>query len=304
LSARPVIQDVNSYYDQRGGFLGLGRGGRAPQATQLNKAVDAGLVMPTAAFRKALIEWVDKNILTDQTRQIIKDSGYGTKADDFFRKQWKNHYPRLSFPEEYDGRMNDLKGQKVSYVPPAGGSGGLAMVNPSQMTAMRLASFLQNTGNAAMNALVPPAAAEPMPLATTPARVTGPVDLNRLRQAIIGKESGGNFSAVNPDSGAIGIGQVMPENVGPWTQRHYGRRLTPSQFKQNRQAQIAVVNGQLNEILQQQLRAGHSAATAIRRTASIWYSGQGDLYNDPKPQRGYPSIRAYTLDILRRYSGR
>lgn len=175
LSARPVIQDVNAYYGQRGGFLGFGRGGRAPQATQLNRAVDAGLVMPEPAFRNALTEWAEKNTLSDQTRQVIKDSGYGTKADDFFRKQWKNHYPGVPFPEQYDGRMNDLKGQKVSYVPPAAGSGGFAMVNPSQMTAMRLASFLQNAGNATMNALVPPAAAEPMPLATTPARVTGPV---------------------------------------------------------------------------------------------------------------------------------
>lgn len=140
------------------------------------------------------------------------------------------------------------------------------------------------------------------------ASASGPVNLDRLRQAIVGKESGGNFGAVNPDSGALGIGQVMPENVGPWTQKHLGRRLTPKQFLASREAQIAVVNGQLNEILQQQLRAGHPMPTAIRRTASIWYSGRGDLFDDGKPQysngRRYPSIREYTTDILNRYLGR
>ena len=139
----------------------------------------------------------------------------------------------------------------------------------------------------------------------TVATVSGPVNLNRLRQAIFGKESGGNFAAVNPDSGALGIGQVMPENVGPWTQKHYGRRLTPKQFLASKEAQLAVVNGQLGEIIQQQLRAGYKPETAIRRAASIWYSGRGDLYDDGRPQysngRRYPSIREYTLDILNRY---
>lgn len=142
----------------------------------------------------------------------------------------------------------------------------------------------------------------------TMATASGPVNLDRLRQAIVGKESGGNFSAVNPDSGALGIGQVMPENVPSWTQRHYGKRLTPQQFLADKKAQIAVVNGQLNEILQQQLRAGHPIDVAVRRTASIWYSGRGDLYNNTRPQysngRRYPSIAEYTTDILNRYLGR
>lgn len=136
-------------------------------------------------------------------------------------------------------------------------------------------------------------------------RTIGSISIDKLRRAIVGKESGGNFSAVNPDSGALGYGQVMPDNVGPWTQKHYGRRLTPQQFLASREAQLAVVNGQMGEIIQQQLAAGYKGATAIRRAASIWYSGQGRLYDDPRPQfykgRRYPSIREYTLDILRRY---
>lgn len=133
----------------------------------------------------------------------------------------------------------------------------------------------------------------------------GPIAITRLRQAIVGKESGGRFAAVNPDSGALGIGQVMPANVASWTKKHYGKALTPQQFLANSEAQLAVVNGQLAETVRQQLAAGYKGAVAIRRAASIWYSGRGDLYDDPKPQfykgRQYPSIREYTLDILRRY---
>lgn len=38
----------------------------------------------------------------------------------------------------------------------------------------------------------------------------GTINIDALQQAIIGKESGGDFSAVNPDSEALGYGQVMP----------------------------------------------------------------------------------------------
>ena len=134
----------------------------------------------------------------------------------------------------------------------------------------------------------------------------GPININGLRRAIVGKESGGNFSAVNPDSGALGYGQVMPANVPSWTKEHYGRSLTPKEFLANREAQMAVVNGQIAKIVRQQLAAGYKGGIAIRRAASIWYSGRGDLYDDNRPQfdkgRRYPSIREYTLDILRRYT--
>lgn len=136
--------------------------------------------------------------------------------------------------------------------------------------------------------------------------ITGPIDVLRFRSAIMGKESGGNYGAVNPDSGALGIGQVMPYNVGPWTMRYYGKRLTPQEYLKDTKAQDAVVNGHLNYLIQQQLLAGYKPEIAVRRAASIWYSGQAGLYNDTKPQyyngRQYPSIQEYTLDILNRYN--
>lgn len=143
------------------------------------------------------------------------------------------------------------------------------------------------------------------PFTGRPGATVGDVNVTRLRTAIVGKESGGSFSAVNPDSGALGYGQVMPRNVGPWTQEHYGRRLTPQQFLANREAQLAVVDGQIAKIVRQQQAAGYRGDIAIRRAASIWYSGNGNLYDNNRPQyykgRRYPSIREYTLDILNRY---
>lgn len=290
LSAKPVIQDVNAYYDQRGGFLGLGRGGRAPQATQLNRAVDAGLVMPEPAFRQALTEWAERNKLSDQTRQIIKDSGYGTKADDFFRKQWKNHYPGVPFPEQYDGRMNDLKGHKVSYTPPTTGSGGLAMVNPSQMTAMRLASFLQNAGNTAMNVLVPPAAAAPMPMATAAVRATGPVvgrGLNANAKAWLAAISaqgfegagyntyygGGAFDntkghpmrVVRPQGGipssAAGRYQFMPDT---WTGLHGGKNPPMTPERQDAGAYKLALQAGID------LNTAKPTLANVRKLAGIW----------------------------------
>ena len=143
------------------------------------------------------------------------------------------------------------------------------------------------------------------PFSDSPVASIGDINMTRLRTVIVGKESGGSFSAVNPDSGALGYGQVMPYNVGPWTQEHYGRRLTPEQFLASREAQLAVVNGQLAKIVRQQQAAGYRGDVAIRRAAAIWYSGNGNLYDDNRPQysngRRYPSIREYTLDILNSY---
>ncbi len=136
----------------------------------------------------------------------------------------------------------------------------------------------------------------------------GKVNIDALRQAIIGKESGGNFSAVNPDSGALGYGQVMPANVASWTRAALGQSLSPAQFLADPDAQIKTINHKLNEYVQQQLDAGYSEDIAVRRVASMWYSGQAGLYNDtsPQPYGGtvYESIQSYTLGVLSKYQQR
>lgn len=130
---------------------------------------------------------------------------------------------------------------------------------------------------------------------------------SRLRSAITTKESGGRYDVTNQDSGALGIGQVMPANVPSWTMRHLGYTMTPQQYLDNPVAQEKVVSGQLELIIEQQRSAGYTGEELIRRAAAVWYSGRSNLWNDNEEQytngRRYPSIAEYTKDIWRRYSG-
>lgn len=144
-------------------------------------------------------------------------------------------------------------------------------------------------------------------------------DVDILRNAIIGQESGWESGIVNEDSGALGLGQVMPENLAPvdangqeipragWDYEALGQDLTPEEFLKNPDKQIKVINYQLNALYQQQHDAGFSEDDAIKRTAAVWYSGDADLVNDTTPQhwegdpsKAYPSVAAYSEAVLER----
>lgn len=144
-------------------------------------------------------------------------------------------------------------------------------------------------------------------------------EIDTLRTAIIGQESAGDPRIVNPDSGALGLGQVMPENLAPmdkhgreipksgWDYDALGRDLTPQEFLADTNKQIKVINYQLGKLHQQQLAAGYSKDEAIKRTAAAWYSGDPNLANHPTPQywegdseKEYPSIAAYSEAVLQR----
>ncbi|MEW6494808.1 MAG: hypothetical protein AB1589_20160 [Cyanobacteriota bacterium] len=136
---------------------------------------------------------------------------------------------------------------------------------------------------------------------TTSQRVTA------LRRAIIGQESAGKFWLVNPDSGALGYGQLLRVNVAPWTKAALGRALTPEEFLANPKLQIKTIDHKLNEYLKRQLvyTGGKNEEIAIRRVASTWYSGNPNLWNNTRPQysngRRYPSIASYTRSVWKRY---
>lgn len=119
---------------------------------------------------------------------------------------------------------------------------------------------------------------------------------NALLWALTIQESGGNYSAVGPPTAygrAYGRYQVLAPNIGPWTAKHYGRRLTASQFLRNHQAQDAVVRGVLY---------GYYKKYGARGAASMWYSGQ------PNWRKGYgnPPVYSYVNSVVSRagrYSG-
>ena len=232
--------------------------------------------------------------LDESTKLIIKSSTM--KPSEFFFNQMRNHGITIAPGQEQ--KLKDLdKSNLVSAADTTQTMAypGFAMV-PQATAAQDLIRQTMAKWNRDNRGAAPAAA-------TTS---TGNSNAGRkLRVAIIGKESGGNYEVLNPDSQAIGIGQVMPENVPSWTAKHYGQRLTPNQYRYNRAAQDAVVHGQLQEYYDAEIAAGRSEALAIRRAASAWYSGNPNKYDNNRVQtykgRRYPSIREYTMDILRRY---
>jgi hypothetical protein len=135
-----------------------------------------------------------------------------------------------------------------------------------------------------------------------------PVEVILLRRAIIGQESGANFRAVNPHSGALGYGQVMPENVPSWSREALGYSISARQFLANPQIQLYIIDHKLNQYWQRALTAsGGDRAIAIQRVAAQWYSGRPELYTSTRPQfyagHPYPSIAHYAYAVLRRYAG-
>lgn len=134
-----------------------------------------------------------------------------------------------------------------------------------------------------------------------------PLEVISLRRAIIGQESGANFRAVNPHSGALGYGQVMPDNVPSWSKEALGYSVTNWQFLNNPQIQLYIIDFKLNQYWQKALVAsGGNPAIAVQRVAAQWYSGRQELYTSTRPQyyRGYryPSIAEYSYAVLRRFA--
>jgi hypothetical protein len=99
------------------------------------------------------------------------------------------------------------------------------------------------------------------------------------------ESSGGNYSSLGPatDSGdrAYGAYQVMGNNIPDWTEKHYGTRLTPQQFLQNKEAQDAVFNGEFGSYVKQY---GNP-----QDAASMWFSGK------PMAQAGNASDGSLTV---------
>jgi hypothetical protein len=123
------------------------------------------------------------------------------------------------------------------------------------------------------------------------------VSFEQFYRAIAQQESGNNYKAVGVPTKwgrAYGKYQVLEPNIGPWTQRYFGQRLTAQQFLNNPRAQEAVARGEL-----QRLFKAHGA----RGAASAWYSGNPSLHMSTRSQAGGPSIKGYVDSVLRIASG-
>lgn len=131
---------------------------------------------------------------------------------------------------------------------------------------------------------------------------TGNQYLDRFLSSIKGQESEGSYGIVNPDSGALGAYQVMPFNLAEWS-RAAGLKATPSrsQFLNDPQMQELIARTQIQNAYNRYGDWGQVAAW--------WYGGEGGRKKyasggGANPESGgYPSIRAYVAQVLKRMNG-
>ena len=134
-------------------------------------------------------------------------------------------------------------------------------------------------------------------------------DIEALTDAIIQQESNGNYSAINPDSGALGYAQIMPENLPLWSKEALGYEITPETFLANPDLQHKIIEHRLMLYWQQALvDARGDKEQAILMVASRWYSGDPYLYQSTQQQfydgQEYPSIANYSQSVLQQWKQR
>lgn len=124
-------------------------------------------------------------------------------------------------------------------------------------------------------------------------------NFGKFLAAIAERESGGNYSARNRGSGAMGKYQIMPGNIRGsgrgWDYEALGRDISESQFMASPQLQEAIARYKLRQYYNKYGPWG---------AAVSWYAGPGALkYSSQSMNRRqgkYSSINTYANAILRR----
>lgn len=135
----------------------------------------------------------------------------------------------------------------------------------------------------------------------------GKTQVSRVRDAIVGQESGGDDPSVenHSGSGAMGIAQVMPENVAAWSREALGRHVTEQEFKSDPDLQKQIIDFKIQQYLDSASREAINEEEQVKRVAATWYSGDPNLFASTKPQYWgkdrYPSIAEYSNQVWERY---
>jgi hypothetical protein len=104
------------------------------------------------------------------------------------------------------------------------------------------------------------------------------------------QESGGNYTARNSVSGALGRWQIMPANLPGWA-HHCGMPVvSPDYFLHHPAYQNRMVDCVLG---------GYFKAYGPRGAASMWYSGQPDWH----ATYGNPPVYVYVASVMRIMNG-
>lgn len=99
------------------------------------------------------------------------------------------------------------------------------------------------------------------------------------------QESSGNYTIVNPNSGALGAWQVMPSNLSGWLTDSGQAQMSDYDYLHdvNAQNQLAWV-----------ILGGYYDKYGVRGAAAMWYSGQPD----PTKTYGDPPVYQYVDDVV------
>lgn len=136
------------------------------------------------------------------------------------------------------------------------------------------------------------------------------VSVRLVRQAILGQESGYNYGAINDDSGALGFAQIMPFNLPSWSRQALGREVGVAEFMQSPNLQLKIIDHRIARYLKQVTRKESDKKIIIAKIASLWYSGNAELFDSTKKQyyrtksgnlREYPSIANYCNKVVGNY---
>lgn len=169
---------------------------------------------------------------------------------------------------------------------------GTSQNNYAAEAAQRRTALAQQSNTERLNAAQNPQSVSSSNFSQTGAKGN---NFNSFMNAIVGKESGGNYSARNKDSGAMGKYQVMPGNIagsGGWDKEALGYNISSAQFMASPELQDKIAQFKLKSYFDKYGPAGAAVA---------WYAGPGMVGKAGNGSQGaYPTINAYSASILRK----
>lgn len=134
-------------------------------------------------------------------------------------------------------------------------------------------------------------------------KTSGSSSFESFKNAIATKESGGNYRAVNPMSGAMGKYQIMPSNIAGnktgWDYAALGFDVSPAQFIGSAWMQEKVANKFLQGYYNKYGPAGAAVAWYAGPSAAAKYVASGKAGTNGQAG-GHPSVSSYIQDILRK----
>ena len=137
-------------------------------------------------------------------------------------------------------------------------------------------------------------------------QVIGEVSVDAFRNALFGQESSFDPTAVNEDTRASGLGQILQKNIEPWSREVLGYKVSLREYMRSPELQVKIVNGKLAQYFRRQAQLGYTGETLVRRVAAIWYGGPKavEQWNNPRYHDNYPgepNMQVYTKSIADRY---